>query len=313
MLVYVWSRRNPMIRMNFFGLITFQAPYLPWVLLAFSLLLGNSVIVDLMGTVTTIEGFLLALLAVLQSCLYFLCLLSFFLCLLSFFFSVFFLFFSVIFLFFLPRFCLSVSFLFVCLLCLTVSFLSPLFVCLFALCLSCLSVFFCLPVSSVCLSLCDCYSCFFPFLPLVVLCSFLYDPLLFLFPPSSSYFSFLCLSSHSLLSFFFVDFLICFLLFLVTIALFLYFIQTHSRTAYSPNSFPHLSPGIAVGHVYYFLEDILPYQAGGFRCLKTPELFKLLFDDPPEDPNYHPLPDDERPGGFNWGGGDGPEDDPAPQ
>ena len=49
MLVYVWSRRNPMIRMNFFGLITFQAPYLPWVLLAFSLLLGNSVIVDLMG------------------------------------------------------------------------------------------------------------------------------------------------------------------------------------------------------------------------------------------------------------------------
>lgn len=114
MLVYVWSRRNPMIRMNFFGLITFQAPYLPWVLLAFSLLLGNSVIVDLMG--------------------------------------------------------------------------------------------------------------------------------------------------------------------------------------------------IAVGHVYYFLEDILPHQAGGFRCLKTPELFKLLLDDPPEDPNYHPLPDDERPGGFNWGGGEGPDD-----
>ncbi|KAF0299684.1 Derlin-2 [Amphibalanus amphitrite] len=49
MLVYVWSRRNPFIRMNFFGLMNFQAPYLPWVLLGFSLLLGNSVSVDLMG------------------------------------------------------------------------------------------------------------------------------------------------------------------------------------------------------------------------------------------------------------------------
>ena len=75
-----------------------------------------------------------------------------------------------------------------------------------------------------------------------------------------------------------------------------------------PLSVSHTHAGIAVGHVYYFLEDILPYQAGGFRCLKTPELFKLLLDDPPEDPNYHPLPDDERPGGFNWGGGEGPDD-----
>ena len=49
MLVYVWSRRNPYIRMNFFGLLNFQAPYLPWVLLGFSLMLGNSVVVDLMG------------------------------------------------------------------------------------------------------------------------------------------------------------------------------------------------------------------------------------------------------------------------
>lgn len=49
MLVYIWSRRNPYVRMNFFGLFSFQAPYLPWVLLGFSLLLGNSVIVDLMG------------------------------------------------------------------------------------------------------------------------------------------------------------------------------------------------------------------------------------------------------------------------
>ncbi|CAH1397645.1 unnamed protein product [Nezara viridula] len=49
MLVYVWSRRNPLIRMNFFGLLNFQAPYLPWVLLGFSVLLGNTVLVDLMG------------------------------------------------------------------------------------------------------------------------------------------------------------------------------------------------------------------------------------------------------------------------
>ncbi|CAB1414191.1 unnamed protein product [Pleuronectes platessa] len=49
MLVYVWSRRHPLIRMNFFGLLDFQAPFLPWVLMGFSLLLGNSVVVDLLG------------------------------------------------------------------------------------------------------------------------------------------------------------------------------------------------------------------------------------------------------------------------
>ncbi|KAJ3048008.1 hypothetical protein HK102_012786, partial [Quaeritorhiza haematococci] len=41
MLVYVWSRRNPYIRMNFLGLFTFTAPYLPWVLLGFTVLLNN--------------------------------------------------------------------------------------------------------------------------------------------------------------------------------------------------------------------------------------------------------------------------------
>lgn len=49
MIVYVWSRRNPYIRMNFFGILNFQAPYLPWVLVGFSLLLGNSLVIDLMG------------------------------------------------------------------------------------------------------------------------------------------------------------------------------------------------------------------------------------------------------------------------
>lgn len=49
MIVYVWSRRNPYIRMNFFGLFNFNAPYLPWVLLGFSFLLNNSVLVDAVG------------------------------------------------------------------------------------------------------------------------------------------------------------------------------------------------------------------------------------------------------------------------
>lgn len=37
--------------MNFFGLLTFQAPYLPWVLLAFSILLGSSTVVDIIGII----------------------------------------------------------------------------------------------------------------------------------------------------------------------------------------------------------------------------------------------------------------------
>lgn len=49
MLVYIWSRRNPQIRMNFFGILNFNAPYLPWVLLAFSFFLGNSIEVDVLG------------------------------------------------------------------------------------------------------------------------------------------------------------------------------------------------------------------------------------------------------------------------
>lgn len=49
MLVYIWSRRSPQVRVNFFGLLTFQAPFLPWALMGFSLLLGNSILVDLLG------------------------------------------------------------------------------------------------------------------------------------------------------------------------------------------------------------------------------------------------------------------------
>ena len=49
-LVYIWSRRNPWIRLNFLGLFVFSAPFLPWVLLGFSLLLNSGFPTgDLMG------------------------------------------------------------------------------------------------------------------------------------------------------------------------------------------------------------------------------------------------------------------------
>uniref|UniRef100_A0A8I5UBB0 Derlin n=1 Tax=Pongo abelii TaxID=9601 RepID=A0A8I5UBB0_PONAB len=62
------------------------------------------------------------------------------------------------------------------------------------------------------------------------------------------------------------------------------------------------NPGIAVGHIYFFLEDVFPNQPGGIRILKTPSILKAIFDTPDEDPNYNPLPE-ERPGGFAWGEG----------
>ena len=47
--VYVWSRRNKNVRMSFLGLFTFTAPYLPWVILGFGVLLGQSPVFDLLG------------------------------------------------------------------------------------------------------------------------------------------------------------------------------------------------------------------------------------------------------------------------
>eukprot|EP00164_Ancoracysta_twista_P001070 GFYU01001397.1.p1 GENE.GFYU01001397.1~~GFYU01001397.1.p1 ORF type:complete len:261 (-),score=36.40 GFYU01001397.1:221-1003(-) len=49
MMAYIWGRRNANVRMSFIGLFHFAAPYLAWVLLIFSLLLGNSPVVDLIG------------------------------------------------------------------------------------------------------------------------------------------------------------------------------------------------------------------------------------------------------------------------
>ncbi|KAH0453340.1 hypothetical protein IEQ34_017664 [Dendrobium chrysotoxum] len=48
MMVYVWSRHNPLIHMSFLGLFTFRAAHLPWVLLVFSILVGTSTWVDLL-------------------------------------------------------------------------------------------------------------------------------------------------------------------------------------------------------------------------------------------------------------------------
>ncbi|BDD61817.1 hypothetical protein MAP00_006841 [Monascus purpureus] len=42
-LVYIWSRRNPETRLSFLGILVFTAPYLPWVLMAFSLVVHGIV------------------------------------------------------------------------------------------------------------------------------------------------------------------------------------------------------------------------------------------------------------------------------
>lgn len=60
--------------------------------------------------------------------------------------------------------------------------------------------------------------------------------------------------------------------------------------------------GIAVGHVYYFLEDVFPSKPGGFKILKTPTFLGRLCDGPQGDTEYIPPPE-ERPGGFAWGEG----------
>ncbi|EAS27619.3 ER-associated proteolytic system protein Der1 [Coccidioides immitis RS] len=42
-LVYIWGRRNPDTRLSFFGVLVFTAPYLPWVLMAFSLIVHGTI------------------------------------------------------------------------------------------------------------------------------------------------------------------------------------------------------------------------------------------------------------------------------
>lgn len=49
MMVYVWGRRNRHERLSFLGMFPFTAPFLPWVLLVFSLLLNNTGTIDGIG------------------------------------------------------------------------------------------------------------------------------------------------------------------------------------------------------------------------------------------------------------------------
>lgn len=51
MMSYVWGRRNEDVKMSFLGLFSFSAPYLPFVMLGFSVLLGNPVTMDIMGII----------------------------------------------------------------------------------------------------------------------------------------------------------------------------------------------------------------------------------------------------------------------
>eukprot|EP00594_Rhizosolenia_setigera_P021115 CAMPEP_0178980688 /NCGR_PEP_ID=MMETSP0789-20121207/26641_1 /TAXON_ID=3005 /ORGANISM="Rhizosolenia setigera, Strain CCMP 1694" /LENGTH=243 /DNA_ID=CAMNT_0020671141 /DNA_START=79 /DNA_END=810 /DNA_ORIENTATION=- len=51
MMIYVWGRRNSDLRMGFLGVLNFTAPYLPWVMLGFSLVLGNPVMMDIIGVI----------------------------------------------------------------------------------------------------------------------------------------------------------------------------------------------------------------------------------------------------------------------
>lgn len=47
--MYVWGRRNPYVTLSFLGMFNFTAPYLPWVLLGFSVILRSNPVIDLLG------------------------------------------------------------------------------------------------------------------------------------------------------------------------------------------------------------------------------------------------------------------------
>ena len=51
MFVYIWARRNPYARMNFLGVFNFTAPYLPYVLVGFSMMLGSNGLVNIVGII----------------------------------------------------------------------------------------------------------------------------------------------------------------------------------------------------------------------------------------------------------------------
>ena len=42
-MVYLWSRRNPNVLMSLFGLVTFKAPYMPWIMLSIHMVMSSMV------------------------------------------------------------------------------------------------------------------------------------------------------------------------------------------------------------------------------------------------------------------------------
>jgi len=49
MLLYVWAYSNPLIKVNIMGIVPVHAPYLPWVLVGFSIMTHSSVHTQLLG------------------------------------------------------------------------------------------------------------------------------------------------------------------------------------------------------------------------------------------------------------------------
>jgi Derlin-2/3 len=49
MMLYLWSRRNPTVQINFLEIFHFRAPFLPWFLLGFVIMFGFSPKYDLIG------------------------------------------------------------------------------------------------------------------------------------------------------------------------------------------------------------------------------------------------------------------------
>ncbi|XP_039122879.1 derlin-1.1-like isoform X1 [Dioscorea cayenensis subsp. rotundata] len=49
MILYVWSREVPNSQITFFGLVTFQGVYLPWIMLGLDLIFNNPLMGDIMG------------------------------------------------------------------------------------------------------------------------------------------------------------------------------------------------------------------------------------------------------------------------
>lgn len=49
MMLYLWSRRNPTVQINFLEIFHFRAPFLPWFLMLFVVMFGFSPKNDIVG------------------------------------------------------------------------------------------------------------------------------------------------------------------------------------------------------------------------------------------------------------------------